>query len=146
MEPLGSEVQRELRRFGPEGAIAEVVAAWPAAVGPQIARNAWPARIGRDGTVHVHTTDSVWAFELTHQAAAIAARLGVGRLRFAAGPLPEADPEESPAAAAPVVHATPEDRAQAASITSGVTDDELRERIERAVALSLSRSRYDRRV
>jgi hypothetical protein len=146
MEPLGSEVQRELQRFGPQGAMADVVAAWPAAVGPHIARNAWPARIARDGTVHVHTTDSVWAFELTHQAPAIAGRLGVEKLRFAAGPLPEAHREGLSPAAAPAVRPSPQDRARAASIAAGVDDDELRERIERAVSLSLAQARYDRRV
>jgi len=146
MEPLGSDVRRELQRFGPQGAIADVVAAWPAAVGPQIARNAWPARIARDGTVHVHTTDSVWAFELTHQAEAIAHRLGVARLRFAAGPLPEAEPEDSSATAAPATTTSPDDRAHAAAIAAQVDDAELRERIERTVALSLARARSGRRV
>jgi hypothetical protein len=146
MEPLGSEVRRELRRFGPQGAMADVVAAWPAAVGPQIARNAWPARIARDGTVHVHTIDSVWAFELTHQAPAIARRLGVAQLRFAAGPVPEPDPEGLSAAAPPAVQPSSEERARAASIAAEVDDDELRERIERAVSLSLAQARYDRSV
>ncbi len=66
-----------------------MLALWPEAVGEAIARNAWPARIARDGTVHVNTADSIWAFELGHQAPEIAARLGVEKLRFAPGPLPE---------------------------------------------------------
>jgi DNA-binding Lrp family transcriptional regulator len=33
LEPLGDEVKRELARFGPQGRIAEVVEAWPTAVG-----------------------------------------------------------------------------------------------------------------
>ena len=33
----------------------ELLERWPAAVGPAIARNAWPARIAKDGTVHVNT-------------------------------------------------------------------------------------------
>ena len=49
MESIAGEVRRELGRFGAEGAIVDVVAAWPAAVGPTVARNAWPARVGRDG-------------------------------------------------------------------------------------------------
>jgi predicted nucleic acid-binding Zn ribbon protein len=76
-------VRGELSRFGPQAGMAELVEAWPAAVGEQIARFAWPARIARDGTVHVHTADSVWAFELGHRAAEIAGRLGVTSLRFA---------------------------------------------------------------
>jgi len=147
MEPLGSEVRRELERFGPQGAISDVVAAWPAAVGPEIARNAWPARIARDGTVHVHTTDSVWAFELTHRAREIGDRLGVAQLRFAAGPLPEAEPAVTArTAAAQVAEPSPVERERAAAIAASVDDSGLRERIELAVALSLARTRSDRAV
>ena len=64
MDPLGSEIRAELRRFGPQAGMAELVERWPEVVGVAIARNAWPARISRDGTVQVHTADSVWAFEL----------------------------------------------------------------------------------
>ena len=90
MEPLGDEIRSELRRFGPEAAISDAVEAWPAAVGPEIARNAWPARFQRDGTLVVHTRDAVWGFELTHRAAEIAGRLpGSPALKFVPGPLPE---------------------------------------------------------
>src|SRR5207249_4692537 len=95
MQPIGDEVRRELGRFGPAGGMAEVVESWPDAVGRAIAQNAWPARIGRDGTLHVHTADAIWAFELGQRAAEIAKRAGVERIRFAPGPLPEplAEPE-----------------------------------------------------
>ena len=63
-ERIGDDVRRELGQLGPGGAIADVVAAWPEAVGDSIARNAWPARIARDGTLHVATSSSAWAFEL----------------------------------------------------------------------------------
>ncbi|HEY6054553.1 MAG TPA: DUF721 domain-containing protein, partial [Gaiellaceae bacterium] len=89
MDPLGPDVRRELDRFGPQGGMAELLEAWPSAVGADIARNAWPARFSRDGTLLVHTADAIWAFELGHRAAEIADRLGVKALRFAAGPLPE---------------------------------------------------------
>ena len=59
--------------------MAELVERWPLIVGDGIARNAWPARIARDGTVHVNTADSVWSFELGHRAAEIAGKLGVPR-------------------------------------------------------------------
>src|SRR5262245_64182229 len=96
MDPLGDDVQRELRRFGPNAAIGETVAAWPAAVGDVIARNAWPARYRRDGTLVVHTRDAVWGFELTHRADEIAARLpGRPKMKFVPGPLPE-PPAEAP--------------------------------------------------
>jgi hypothetical protein len=120
--------------------MAELVERWPATVGDSIARNAWPARIARDGTVHAHTTDSVWAFELGQRAEEIAARLGVPRLRFAPGPLPE------PAAEPPVekpVEVTPEDAELAAAIASSIDDEKLRESVQKAVSLSLARGRAD---
>ena len=55
-------------RFGPQGALGEIAERWPEAVGEAIARNAWPSRIARDGTLHVNTADSIWAFELAQQA------------------------------------------------------------------------------
>ena len=42
LEPIGRDVEDELRRLGPGGAIADVVAAWPEAVGPGIAVPAEP--------------------------------------------------------------------------------------------------------
>ena len=92
MDRVGDAVGRELGRFGPASGMAPVVEAWPLAVGPEIARNAWPARIARDGTLHVHTQDSIWAFELTTRAEEIRMRLGNAaprRMSFAPGPLPE---------------------------------------------------------
>src|SRR6266581_7590775 len=92
MQRVGDEVARELARFGASPAFASLVEAWPVLVGPEIARNAWPARLARDGTLHVHTQDSIWAFELTTRAEEIRTRLGEvspRRLSFAPGPLPE---------------------------------------------------------
>ena len=89
MERIRSAVQSELGRFGPAAGMADVVRGWPDAVGEAIARNAWPARIGRDGTLFVNTADAVWAFELQHRAEEIAARAGGERIRFVPGPLPQ---------------------------------------------------------
>ena len=47
------QVRSELSRFGPQAGMAELVERWTGVVGESIARNAWPARIARDGTVHV---------------------------------------------------------------------------------------------
>jgi hypothetical protein len=124
--------------------MAELLAAWPAAVGDDIAKNAWPARIGRDGTVHVHTADAIWAFELGHRAAEIASRLGVPKLRFAAGPLPELTEEPAHQAARRVAEPSPEDEELASAIVATVENEELRERIARAAALSLARAAADR--
>ena len=85
MDPLGSEIRSELARFGPQAGMAELVDRWPAAVGVAIAQNAWPARISKDGTVHIATNDSVWAFVLGQRAGEIAAVLGVPKVRFARG-------------------------------------------------------------
>lgn len=143
MERLGADLGRELARFGPQGRIGELTTAWAEAVGEGIARNAWPARVARDGTLHVHTVDAVWAFELTQHASEIAARVGVPALRFAPGPLPAA--AEAPAADAepPVVPAR-EDVERAAALAASIEDEELRSLVARAAAASLARAASDR--
>jgi len=120
--------------------MAELLERWPEAVGEAIARNAWPARIARDGTVHVNTGDSVWAFELGHRAAEIAERLGVAKLRFAPGPLPQPTPEETLWEAP---EPTPEQHARAAEIAAAISDENLRESVEKAVRMSLARGTAD---
>jgi hypothetical protein len=138
MEPLGSDLRRELRALGPNAAISETVAAWPDAVGDEIARNAWPARFQRDGTLVVHAKDAIWAFELGHRAAQIKERLpGSPPLKFVTGPLPEpAAPEE--AAPTPPA-ATLEEQQQAAEWAASIEDEGLREAVARAAAASLAR-------
>jgi hypothetical protein len=138
---IGADVRRELARFGPAEGMADLVERWPGAVGPEIARNAWPARIARDGTLHVHTRDAVWAFELTQQAAEIAARVGAKRLKFAAGPLPEPSPEHRREAP----EATLEEARTAASWASSIEDPELRKLVARAARASLAKAASDRR-
>ena len=147
LEPLGAELRRELGRFGPAGAISDVVAVWPAAVGPGVAANAWPARIGRDGTLHVTAGSSTWAFELTHLADTIQTRLGelLGdaappSLRFAAGPLPERGAESVEDAERPVPVPSQQARAAGEHIAAGIADDGLREVVARAAAASLARA------
>lgn len=122
--------------------MAELLERWPAAVGPAIARNAWPARIARDGTVHVNTADSVWAFELGHRVSEIAGRLGVDRLRFAPGPLPEPSEEPSELRISP----TPEEEAEGRRLAAGISDETLRESVQKAVSFSLARERLDPRL
>jgi hypothetical protein len=137
MDPLGSEIRSELARFGPQAGMAEVLDRWPAAVGAAIAQNAWPARISKDGTVHIATNDSVWAFELGQRAGEIAAALSVPKVRFAPGPLPAPDlppPEDR-------VEVTPEEAELARAIASSITDEKLRESVQKAVSFSLARGR-----
>jgi hypothetical protein len=125
----------------------ELVERWPEAVGDAIARNAWPARIAKDGTLHVNTADSVWAFELGQRAREIAERLtelgcSVAKLRFAPGPLPEADDEPPP----PPLEPTAAEEARADEIAAAIGDEKLRESVQKAVRLSLARERRDRPI
>jgi hypothetical protein len=147
MERVGDAVGRELSRFGPAAGMAPIVEAWPAAVGEQIARNAWPARLARDGTLHVNTTDSIWAFELKSRADEIRARLGEHappRLAFAPGPIPEPPRPARDDPGKRVVEPRPEAVAQADSLTRVIRDEELRKVVAKTASLSLSRAADDR--
>jgi hypothetical protein len=133
-------VKRELRRHGPNAEMGETVAAWPGAVGEEIARNAWPARFQRDGTLVVHTRDAVWGFELGHRAAEISTRLpGAPPLKFLPGPLPEPAAPPAGAGVEAPPPATLEHRERAAAWAAGIEDPELREAVARAAAASLAR-------
>ena len=145
MERLGDMLKRELGRFGPQAGIGEAVDVWPAAVGEEIARNAWPARFTRDGTLVVHTRDSVWGFELTQRADEIAKRLpNVKAMRFVPGPLPEAEVVHTEAAPQGPPTATPEQIEQAANWTSQIEDEDLRKVVAKTAELSLARAASDR--
>ena len=153
LERLGEQAQRELARFEPGPGLLELVTAWPRAVGPEIARNAWPARMSRSGTLHVATSSSTWAFELKHLEAnllqALSALLGEGvpkELRFAPGPLPSAAPEPAEDAGRAAAAVRPETRTQAESLAAGIEDEELRRLVARAAATSLERAASDRSV
>jgi hypothetical protein len=154
LEPIGDEVGRELRRFPPVAGMAAIVSAWPVTVGDGISRNAWPARLSRDGTVHVATSSSAWAFELTQLEPDIRRRVGdavrgevvISKLRFAPGPLPEPaaelQPEEHRGTRAPDAASV----AEAERLSAGIGDEELRKMVARAAAASLSRAANSRLV
>lgn len=144
MKRLGEEVRSELRRVGADSGAGDVVTAWPAAVGEEIARNAWPARTQPDGTLVVHVRDSVWGFELTQRAGEISGRLpGRPRLRFVPGPLPDAPPKPS---SAQVLEATPEQAREAVAISAGIEDPELRESVAKVIKVALARASDGRSV
>jgi Dna[CI] antecedent, DciA len=143
-EPLGEEIRAELRRLGAESGAGDAVGAWPAAVGDEIARNAWPARTQADGTLVVHVRDAIWGFELTQRAGEISGRLpGRPRLRFVPGPLPDAAPEALPA---PPLAATPEQALQAAALAAPIKDRDLRESVVKVIKAALARASGDRSV
>jgi hypothetical protein len=123
--------------------MGEIVDRWPVAVGDSIARHAWPARIGRDGTLHVATTDSIWAFELGHRSAEIAARLGVTSVRFAPGQLPSATPAETLPRGPEVTAAHAQ---EAARLASSIRDENLRKSVQKAISLGLARDAGNRPV
>ena len=147
MDRLADGVREQLARFGPQAAIGQIAEAWPDAVGDRIAQNAWPARIARDGTLHVNTSSSTWAFELEHLASTIRERLGdlaPPKLRFAPGPLPE---PETPHTLASDLRGRPKPTADdldaAAELAGEIEDEKLRKLVARAAAASLARARSD---
>jgi hypothetical protein len=147
MEPLGDALHSELRKLGPQAGIADAVAAWPDAVGAEIARNAWPARFQRDGTLIVHARDAVWAFELTQRAAEISSRMpSKPSLKFIPGPVPEPSAEAPANAQMSPPEATPEQVLEASRYAASIDDDELRELVARAARASLARTPDDRSV
>ena len=156
MERIGKEVERSLSQSGGGIglALAELTAVWPEAVGEAVSRQAWPLRVGKDGTLHVATTSSTWAFELDRLSPEIQERLATlagasapAKLRFRVGPVPEpgAPVEESSGCSEEPPPATPETAAEAASAASEIEDPELRELVARAARASLSWARSGRR-
>ena len=146
MERIGRAVEHQLARFDGKGAMPRIVGAWPAAVGAEVARNSWPARVARDGTLHVHTSSSVWAFELGQLAPRVLERLreelgeaAPKALRFAQGHLPEPASGTADATDLPAVSPTREAVERAAALAAGIDDEELRKQVEKAAAMCLSK-------
>jgi len=152
LEPIGSAVRRELGRFPAAAGMTAIVSAWPGVVGDAVARNAWPARLARDGTLHVATSSSAWAFELTQLRtevlprlqASVAGEASLTALRFAPGHLPEQAAEAAELAPERPPPPGPEARARAERIAADVGDETLRNLLQRAAAAALSRPRDDR--
>jgi hypothetical protein len=151
MERIGTDVGRQLRRFGPAAGMADIVSAWPAAVGATVAQNAWPARLARDGTLHVAARDSLWAFELAQLAPTMLEQLRAGlgeaapsALRFAPGRLPELSGEPVSTATLAPAPPTSEERAIGEALASEIADEDLRALVARAAAASLAKAAADR--
>src|SRR3954447_6678843 len=144
IDQIGEQIRAELSRVGADSGAGDAVTTWPAAVGDEIARNAWPARTQPDGTLVVHVRDAIWGFELTQRAREISDRLpGRPRLRFTPGPLPETSAE--PSAPAPV-EASHEQAREAAELTAGIVDPTLRDSVAKAIKAALARTPHDRPV
>ena len=145
MEPVGNGIREELRRLGADTSAApDQNDAWLSAVGPEIARNAWPARTQADGTLVVHVRDAIWGFELSQQEPEIAARLpGQPRLRFVPGPLPE-DASEEPRGVPPTP--TPDQVREAEELTASIDDPDLRESVAKVIKAALVRPPHDRSI
>jgi hypothetical protein len=155
LERIGETVEKELsRRGGGVGlALTGIVAVWPQAVGEAVARQAWPLRVARDGTLHVATSSATWAFELDRLAPDIEARLGSllgdsapAKLRFRVGPIPEPEaPHEGPGGASPEpLPTSPETDSEAESAAAAIDDPELRKIVAKAARASLARARSGR--
>jgi len=148
MDRLEGALRRELSRVGTgEGDMVAIVRAWPAAVGETVARNAWPARLARDGTLHVHTASATWAFELRSLAPTMLARLreALGKstppaLVFTPGPVPDPPAEAAPAGVSERLEPGPEHRAAGDRLAAAIGDEELRTYVARAAAASLARA------
>jgi hypothetical protein len=151
VKKLTDDVSHELARFGPAGDMPTIVEAWPVAVGPTIARNAWPARIARDRTLHVATSSSSWAFELAQLEADILRRLrdaagakAPPRVRFAVGKLPERGLDETrDSSARGHVEPGPDEVRKGAELAAEIADEELRKLVAKAAAQSLAKAGSD---
>jgi hypothetical protein len=152
MERLGDDARRLLAAAGARGTyeVAAVTSVWRECVGEAIARSAWPSRVGRDGSLHVATLSSTWAFELERLGPDIAERLRAvlgsdapSSLRFAPGPVPE--PAGDPAADVPdAPQVTPAMVTQGKRLAAGIDDLELRALVARAASASLAKAGSDR--
>jgi hypothetical protein len=153
MERIGDAVRSELGRFGTAGEMTDLVAAWPQAVGETVARNAWPARLSRDRTLHVNASSSAWAFELQQLESEISGRLqevlggaAPSKLRFVPGPLPEAVSTDDERRTTPLPEATLEQAREARALAASIESEDLRKSVEKAARASLARAADDRAV
>ena len=150
MEPLdidqiGEQIRAELSRVGADSGAGDAVTAWPAAVGDEIARNAWPARTQPDGTLVVHVRDAIWGFELTQRAAEISERLPGGRPRLRFRPDRYRRRLRAPAGAGRAAR-RPRSRRERPPRAAEIVDPDLRESVAKGIKAALARAPDDRPV
>ncbi len=147
-EPLETLVEKELGRAGGSRGgspgITAIARSWEETVGETIARNAWPARFARDGTLVVNTSSSTWAFELTLLEPTIRAGLGESappRLSFVVGPVPEPSAGSVSTLCRSAAEPTADELSEGARIADSIEHDELRTAVARAASASLAKAR-----
>lgn len=129
---------------GPDlGPLRRVAAAWPDAVGEQLARVARPARLTRDGALVVHAADASWMHAIALEERRILRRLAEAlggdaptALKVEVGDV--APPPEATATAPPEPPGEEAVR-RAGELTAEVADPRLRAALERLIAQSLQR-------
>ncbi len=139
---MNQVLEEILRSYGLQERIHEyrVFREWPAAVGEQVARHAWPARL-QGKTLHVVVDSSPWMQELSLLKTDILDRLNarMGRklltnLRFRVGDLPEtATPLQRRLPAA----LTPEGTARVEAVVKEVSDPDLKSTIRHVLTRAI---------
>ncbi|HHX41443.1 MAG TPA: DUF721 domain-containing protein [Armatimonadetes bacterium] len=154
---VGSALDSALSRLGLSGRLAQqrAVTRWPEVVGPQIAASTRAVAV-RDGILFVATKSSTWAHELIFRKKAIMEALEreLGRgvltdIRFQArGFSDPVEPEEADGLPAPdrsewsQIALTDADKAVLEEALEGVSDPDLRARLERVWVDSLRIRRW----
>jgi len=151
--PVGEVLRASVRELGWERRLAEeeVLARWPAAVGPRVAAHARAARLS-GGRLTVVASSSVWAQQLsllrTELLQRVAERCGEGLVREifvvtgpveAPAPEPGAAPVAAPGTAPPLAELPEEIAREVAAIPDGPT----REAVGRTVRLALANPRAE---
>jgi hypothetical protein len=135
------------RFFGtrPEHALALLRAAWPAAVGPELARRTEVVALDR-GVLRIKVPDAGWQKNLQRIRADLLSRLrrvagGVSpyALGFVVGTVVPAPEPASPPAPAPAPGAPPSVPPALAEAARSIADPEIRARFEAAAALYFAR-------
>lgn len=131
------------RSAGPASPIVAYEEAWTRIVAPDIARNSWPHRLTRAGVLTIACADAGWAQELGAHAETLERQLQTAipdlplqRLRFMVADRERA-PATVPSRSVPPAPARAH-HALAAHAVEGMSDEELKKALKRAIAASLA--------